>query len=88
MTPTSYLGVRLSKMAPQERRARLRMIVGEQLTSLPRQHDRGKCPYPPCDHGSAWTSRELDGITYVLWKYGRTDKDGRIVGGANDGGQA
>jgi hypothetical protein len=88
MTPTSYLGVRLARMEAQERRVRLRMLIGEQLTSLPRKHDRGHCPFPPCDHGSAWSSRELDGITYVLWKMGRADKDGAIVGGANDGGQA
>lgn len=88
MTPTSYLGTRLAKMDPQARRARFRMLIGEQLTGVSRKHQRGQCPYPPCDHGTAWTSRELDGITYVLWKIGRADKDGAIVGGANDGGQA
>lgn len=91
MTPTNYLGTRLSKLEPQERRVRLRMLVGEQLTNIGRRHDRGFCPNGKgmyCDHGPAWTSRELDGITYVLWKMGRADKDGAIVGGANDGGQA
>lgn len=88
MTPTSYLGVRLARMEPQERRVRLRMLIGEQLTNLPRQHARGHCPFPPCQHGSAWSSRELDGITYVLWKIGRADTEGHIIGGPNDGGAA
>ena len=88
MTPTSYLGHRLPRMEPQERRVRFRMLVGESLTNISRKHQRGQCPQPPCDHGTAWTSRELDGITYVLWKLGRPDKDGQVVGGANDGGQA
>jgi hypothetical protein len=88
MTPTSYRGVRLAKMAPQERRERLRLIVGEELTAVSRKHLRGHCPNhgAPCDHGSAWTSRELDGIAYVFWKVGRADNQGAIVGGANDGG--
>lgn len=90
MTPTSYRGVRLPKMDAQERRARLRLIVGENLTAVGREHKRG-CTNPPgvaCDHGAPWTARELDGITYVLWKLGRADKDGAIVGGPNDGGQS
>jgi len=90
MTPTSYRGSRLAKMEPQARRERLRMIVGEELTAVGRKHQRGKCPNGsiPCDHGEAWTARELDGITYVFWKLGRRDKDGAIVGGANDGAAA
>ena len=90
MTPTSYRGSRLSKLDPQERRERLRLIVGEELTAVGRQHKRG-CVNPrgvPCDHGQAWTSRELDGITYVFWKVGRLDKDGNKVGGPNDGAPA
>lgn len=85
MTPTSYRGSRLAKLDQQARRERLRLIVGEELTAVGRHHMRGRCPHPPCDHGSAWTARELDGITYVLWKLGRVDNDGNIVGGANDG---
>lgn len=91
MTPTSYLGVRLAPMDPQQRRARLRMLIGEQLTSIGRKHQRGFCPNGKnaiCDHGPAWSSRELDGITYVLWKIGRADTAGHIIGGSNDGGTA
>lgn len=88
MTPTSYRGSRLSKLEPQERRERLRLIVGEELTAVGRHHMRGKCPNAPCDHGEAWTARELDGITYVFWKMGRADKDGNRVGGPSDGAAA
>ena len=89
MTPTSYLGVRLAKMDPQQRRVRLRWIVGEQLTAIGRKHSNG-CPNGniPCDHGTPWTGRELDGITYTMWKLGRADSAGHIIGGPNDGGEA
>jgi hypothetical protein len=75
-------------MEPQARRERMRMIVGEELTAVSRRHQRGFCPNGKsvvCDHGSAWTARELDGIAYVFWKVGRSDNDGNRVGGAHDG---
>jgi len=88
VTPTNYYGVRLAKLPPAERIGRLRLILGETLTAVPRQHRYGQCPNGKgarCDHGAAWTSSELDGLTYTLWKVGRFDKDGAIVGGAHDG---
>lgn len=81
MTPTNYLGVRLARMEPQERRWRLRMLVGEQMVAL-----GVKGHNPGCLHGPAWTKRELDGITYTMWRVGRADSTGRIIGGPNDGG--
>jgi hypothetical protein len=78
-------------MEPQARRERLRLIVGEELTAVGRRHERGHCPNGSamaCDHGEPWTSRELDGITYVFWRMGRADKHGGIVGGPNDGAAA
>jgi hypothetical protein len=91
VTPTRYYAVKLAKLPPQERRERLRLIVGETLTALPRRHGRGFCPNgkgATCDHGAAWTSRELDAVTYAMWMVGRVDSSGGIIGGPNDGAPA
>ena len=79
MTPISYLGHTLPKMSPEQRRWRLRLIVGEMVVAEPLHG-------PGCLHGEQWTSRERDGLTHLMWKLGRADKDGNRFGGSQDGG--
>jgi hypothetical protein len=91
VTPTNYYGLRLAKLPPAERIKRLRLILGETLTAVGRKHRYGRCPNGPgaaCDHGTAWTASELDGLTYALWKIGRPDSSGAVIGGALDGAAA
>ena len=83
MTPIYYIdGHKLPSMPADQRRWRLRLIVGEMVVaqSLPNHT-------PGCLHGEAWTSRERDGMTHLMWKLGRADANGNTFGGPQDGGE-
>jgi hypothetical protein len=83
MTPQYYLSGKLPEMDPQQRRWRLRLIVGEMVVSSratghPREHGLN------CGNGSQFTSAERDGLAMLIWKMGRSF-DGKLYGGSHDG---